>query len=183
MKRVVIIKRSITLLPLFLGMCMILMVSLFGACSKDDGTDPVVTNELIGTWQLKMLSGNATYINGTSPYNVTEVVNSELPADMTSYNQSYTFRSDGKCIMDGDNGTYAYKDKMLTTKVGNNTMAFTVLSVDNSTLKLQMDKATSKVYAIEIANTLLKEAGDPKNCAEYGIGATDASFTFALTKK
>ncbi len=158
--------------------------SLLSSCSKDDENEnPPVTNELIGTWQLKTLSGNATYTNGTSPYNVTSVVNGELPADMTPYDQVYTFKNDGTCMMDGDNGTYTYKDKILTTKAGSQTSVFTMLSVDNSTLKLQMDKATSKTYAIEVANTLLNENGDPKTCAEYGIGATDASFTFTLNKK
>ncbi len=170
----------------FTFLILLFSFSLLTSCGNDndDENDNLpVTNELSGTWQLKTLSGNATYTNGTSPYNVTDVVNGELPADMTSYNQVYTFKNDGKCIMDGDNGTYTYKNKVLTTKVGNQTSVFTVLSVDNSTLKLQMDKATSKTYAIEVANTLLKEAGDPKNCAEYGIGATDASFTFTLSKK
>lgn len=166
-------------------LCLVLMTALCLACSKDDDGEkiPPVTNELLGTWQLKTLSGNATYTNGTSPYQVTEVVKGELPADMTPYNQVYTFKNDGKCVMDGDNGTYTYKDKVLTTKVGSQTSVFTLLSVDNTTLKLQMDAATSKVYAYEVANTLLKEAGDPKTCADYGIGATNASFTFILTKK
>lgn len=169
------------------SLCLILMTSLCLSCSKDDdGPENVIpeeTNELLGTWQLKTLSGNATYTNGTSPYQVTNVVNDELPADMTSYNQIYKFETKGKCIMDGDNGTYTLANKVLTTKVGSTTTVFTVLSADNSTLKLQMDAASSKVYAIEVANTLLKDAGDPKTCADYGIGATNASFTFALTKK
>ncbi len=167
----------------FLSICC-LPVLMLVSCSKDDeGDDNSANNEIAGTWLLKKLEGSATYTNGTSPYNVTNVVNGELPADMASYNQTYKFETNGKCVMDGDNGTFIYKDEILTTIASGNKMVFTVLSVDNQNMKLQMDLATSKSYAIEVANTLLKEAGDSKTCASYGITVTNASFTVTLNKK
>ncbi len=157
------------------------------SCGKDDDGDDNGGNnansEIAGTWLLKKLEGTATYTNGTSPYQVTNAIKDELPVDMTSYNQTFKFETSGKCVMDGDNGTFTYKDKVLTTNATGLKMVFTVLSVDAQSMKLQMDNATSKVYAIEVADAVLKEAGDPKTCKVYGITATDASFTVTLSKK
>ncbi len=173
---------------IFATICVFSLVLL--SCSKDndnepnsnDNTSTVDNTEIIGTWQLKTLDGNATCTNGNSPYNVTKEVKDALPADMTSYNQKYTFNTNRTCMMDGDNGAFTYENKVLTTQVGSTKMVFTVLSADSQNLKLKMDESTSKTYAIEVADALIKDAGDLQNCQDYGITVTNASFTFVLTK-
>lgn len=116
---------------------LILTIGLLVSCSSDDSSDSnsdSFKTDIIGTWELTSLKANGIEFMGDTDCKTTLTFTSS-----TVISTEYYDYEDGKgCVLDdeSDAGSYEITGKTLTGTVDGETIAFEILELNTTTLKL-----------------------------------------------
>ena len=115
---------------------LILTIGLMVNCSSDDNSDSDnLSNDIVGTWELISLTVNELeFLDDASCFD-----RLTFTATTVQSKEYYDYEDGEGCVLDyiSESGTYSISANMLTVNIEGETIAFEIVELNESTLRLK----------------------------------------------